>query len=125
MRRLITGLVLTSLLVVAAAAPALAGKPAISALWLDGEQVRTLVPPSASPHDGRDPLYVVPGTGGVAGVGPGDRGYHGGDWAVHVVEFTDGQFALTSEDAILQAQASGLITITRDAAADFRCPIQP
>ena len=125
MRRLITGLVLTSLLVLTVAVPALAGQPARSTLWLDGEQVRTLVPPAASPHDGRDALYRVPGTGGVAAVGPGDKGYHGGDWAVYDVTFTGGQLALTSEDAIRQAETDGLVIVTRNSAADFRCPIQP
>lgn len=125
MRRLITGLVMTSLLVVAMAAPALAGKPATGTLWLDGEQVRTLVPPAASPKPGRDALYRVPGTGGVAAVGPGDRGYHGGHWAVYDVTFTGDQVQLTSEDAIQQAQWDGLVIVTRNAAADFRCPIQP
>ena len=32
--------------------------------------VRTILPPAASPKDGTDQFYMVPGTGGVAAVGP-------------------------------------------------------
>lgn len=125
MRQLIIGTVLTSLLLVAAVTPAFAGQPARGTLWLDGEQVRTLVLQTATPQEGRDPLYLVPGTGGVAGVGPGDRGYHGGDWAVHLVSWNVEPYLLTSKEAVLAAASAGDVTITRNAEADFRCPIQP
>jgi hypothetical protein len=124
MRRLITGLVLTSLLVIASAAPTFAAKPPTDTLWLDGQQVRTIVPPAASPQQGRDAFYRVPGTGGVAAVGPGDSGYHGGKWAVYDVTFTNDQIQLTSEAAILQAEKDGLVIVVRHAADDFKCPIQ-
>lgn len=124
MRRLITGLVLTSLLAITTVAPTLAAKPPTGTLWLDGEQVRTIVPPAAAPQAGRDALYRVPGTGGVAAVGPGDKEYHGGKWAVYDVTFTDEQIPLTSEDAIRQAEADGLVIVVRNAADDFKCPIQ-
>ncbi len=124
MRRLITGLVLTSLLVIASAAPTFAAKPPTGTLWLDGQQVRTIVPPAASPQEGRDAFYRVPGTGGVAAVGPGDSGYHGGKWAVYDVTFTNGQVPLRSEAAILQAERHGLVIVVRHAADDFKCPIQ-
>lgn len=128
MRRLITGLVVTGLLVVSLAAPAFAAKPVVtSTLWLDGEQVRTLVPPAAAPKTGRDVLYMVQGTGGVAAVGPGDKGYHGGHWAAHEVAFDQGvsPYPLTTVEAILAAEAAGHVTITRRPGLDFRCPIQP
>lgn len=124
MRRLITGLVLTSLLVIASAVPTFASKPPTGMLWLEGEQVRTIVPPAASPQQGRDAFYRVPGTGGVAAVGPGDSDYHGGKWAVYDVTFTNGQIQLTSEAAILQAEKDDLVIIVRHAADDFKCPIQ-
>lgn len=124
MRRLITGFALTSLLVIASVAPTLAGQPVKTTIWLDGQQVRTIVPPAAAPQTGRDAFYKVPGTGGVAAVGPGDTGYHGGQWAVYEVSFTGAQFPLTSEDAILQAENDGLVTIVRVAADDFKCPIR-
>ena len=77
-----------------------------------------------SPQAGVDAFYKVPGTGGVAAVGPGDKGYHGGKWAVHEVSFTGAQFPLTSAEAILEAEDAGLITIVRVAADDFKCPIR-
>ena len=128
MRRLITGLVMTSLLVVSMAAPAFAAKPVgTGTLWLDGEQVRTLVPPAAAPKQGRDALYMVEGTGGVAAVGPGDKGYHGGHWAAYEVAFDQGvnPYPLRSEAAVLAAEDAGHVTITRKPGLDFRCPIQP
>ena len=128
MRRLITGLVVTGLLVVSLAAPAFAAKPVgTGTLWLDGEQVRTLVPPAATTKPGRDALYMVEGTGGVAAVGPGDKDYHGGHWAAYEVAFDRGAspYPLTSEAAVLAAEAAGVVTITRRPGLDFRCPIQP
>ena len=68
---------------------------------------------------------MVPGTGGVAGLGPGDPDYRGGAWKVYVVSWNTAMRPLTSQSAILAAQTAGDITVTRNAAADFRCPIQP
>lgn len=128
MRRLIIIAVLAVIALASLATPALAdgpvGPPAAT-LWLDGIQVRTLAPPSAFPNEGRDPIYRVPGTGGVAAVGPGTGDYHGGAWMVYDVTWHVAQRPLTSAAAVLAAAASGDITITRNAAADFRCPIQP
>ncbi|MBI3974486.1 MAG: hypothetical protein HY332_24675 [Chloroflexi bacterium] len=94
-------------------------------LWLDGKQVRTLLPPAAMPHQGVDPLFKVPGQAAVAGVGPGDGGFHGGHWQVYDVSWNVTPYLLTSATAVAQAAAAGDITITRNAAADFLCPIQP
>lgn len=67
---------------------------------------------------------MVPGTGGVAAVGPGDRGYRGGHWAVYVVSWNVAMYPLTSHQAIMAAHAAGDVDVTRVAAADFLCPIQ-
>ena len=119
MRRLITGLVLTSLLVIASAAPTFAAKPPTGTLWLDGQQVRTIVPPAAMPQEGRDALYIFPDQeqGPVAAVGPGDKAYHGGKWAVWEVTFVGTQTLLTSEADILEAEGEGLVDIVRNAGA--------
>ncbi len=91
--------------------------------------VRTVVPPAATPDDGRDNFYAV--MGGVAdqkavvGVAPGDTNYHGGDWAFHSVTWNVAPYLLTSEAAVLVAAAAGDVTITRIPANDFKCPIQP
>ena len=125
MRRLLASGALASSLLLSLAGGALAGQPVQTTIWLDGVMVRTILPPAASPQEGRDPFYMVPGTGGVAAVGPGSAGYHGGQWQVYVVSWNVAQYPLTSVDAILTAEAAGDITITRAADLDFLCPIQP
>ncbi|MBI3957125.1 MAG: hypothetical protein HY340_04025 [Candidatus Kerfeldbacteria bacterium] len=117
----IAAAILTVLLV----SPVVQAAPPFGMLWYEGEQLRTFAPPAAHPHEGRDAIYRVPGTGGVASVAPGDPGYHGGDWAVYDVTWNVPQYPLTSDDAVLAAEAAGHVTIMRNAEADFRCPIQP
>jgi len=113
--------------------PALADRPPFvfpgGCCYYEGAIVRTVVPPAATPDDGRDNFYAV--MGGVAGqkgvvaVAPGDTNYHGGDWAFHSVIWNVTPYLLTSEAAVLAAAASGDVTITRIPANDFKCPIQP
>ena len=79
---------------------------------------------AANPGEGTESFFMVPGTGGVAAVGPGDPGYHGGHWAVYVVNWNVAQYPLTSYEAIMAAHTAGHIRITRNAAADFLCPIR-
>jgi len=91
--------------------------------------VRTVVPPASNPRSGRDNFYGitngVSGQKGVVGVAPGDTDYHGGHWKFHAVTFTGASYLLTSEAAVLAAEVAGDVTITRDPALDFKCPIQP
>jgi len=92
--------------------------------------VRTVVPPAKTPKPGRDNFYGFPsgaaaGQKGVVGVIPGAAGYHGGHWAFHAVTFNVPPYLLTSEQAVLDAAATGNVTITRVPSMDFRCPIQP
>lgn len=94
-------------------------------LWYNGEQLRTFGVPAETPHGGVDAIYRVPGTGGVSSVAPGDTDYHGGLWAIYDVTWNVPQYMLTSEEAVLAAEAAGDITITRNADADFRCPVLP
>ena len=64
--------------------------------------------------------------GGVAAVGPGSAGYHGGHWQVYVVSGNlTQQPPLTSATAIEAAKVAGTVTLTRRADLDFLCPIQP
>ena len=85
----------------------------------NGTIVRTVVPPAATPNDGRDNFYAV--MGGVAGqkaivaVAPGSKGYHGGDWAFYSVTWNVAPYLLTSEAAVLVASASGDVTIESNA----------
>jgi hypothetical protein len=123
---LLTAVVVAAL--VAAPASAKAGK---GLLFHDGAMVRTVVPPSAFPHVGDDPFFMVTngveGQLGIAGLAPGDRGYNGGHWAVYVVTFSDGTtpYLLTSDEAVMEAEAAGDVSVTRMPSADFLCPIQP
>jgi hypothetical protein len=91
--------------------------------------VRTVVPPSAFPNAGRENFYAitngVSGQKGVVATAPGDLNYTGGHWAFHAVTFTVAPYLLTSEAAVLAAQAAGDVTVTRVPANDFLCPIQP
>jgi hypothetical protein len=115
----------------ALAAPAASAKAGKGLLYHDGDIVRTVVNSAAIPHGGTDPFYSVTngaeGQLGIAGVAPGDGPYHGGAWAVNLVTFNDGvtPYLLTSDEAVFAAESAGDVTITRDADADFRCPVQP
>jgi hypothetical protein len=113
-----------AVLVLTAPASAKAGK---GFLYLDGQVFGTTVTPSTLPHGGNDPLFSVTngveGQLGIAGVGPGQPGYNGGAWEVYRVTFTVAPYLLTSDEAVMAAEAAGDVTVTRDAAADFRCPI--
>ena len=72
-------------------AQSLQAEPPFGQLYYDGAVVRTVVPPAAAPKQGRDPIYpIMGGVEGqlpVAAVAPGDKGYHGGKWAVNGVMF--------------------------------------
>ena len=126
MRRPLTSVALALGLLLGLTGAAFAGQPVKTTIWLNGEEVRTILPPAASPQDGTDPFYMVPGTGGVAAVGPGDADYHGGHWQVYVVSWNvPDQRLLTSDEAIAQAEEDGDITITRASDLDFLCPILP
>lgn len=117
------------LMVMMAAAPALGARAGFGNLYYDGMVVRTVVPPAAMPQEGRDNFYVVvegaEGQLGVAAVAPGDRDYHGGQWAFHRVEWNVDPYLLISEQEVLAAAAAGDVMITREPANDFKCPIQP
>ncbi len=98
--------------------------------YYNGQMVRTVVPPAASPQEGTDNFYGFPGAAavgqlGVVGVIPGVPGYHGGHWRFHAVTWNVTPYLLTSEAAVLAAAAAGDVTATRIPANDFKCPIQP
>ena len=114
-----------------ATAQSVHAKPAFGELFYDGGVVRTVIPPAAAPKKGRDAIYpIVGGVEGqlpVAAVGPGDKDYHGGKWAVSVVMWNVDMdpYLLTSAEMVLDAESWGYVTITRMRDADFKCPIQP
>jgi hypothetical protein len=82
------------------------------------------------PNTGIDNFYEVQGGAagqlGIASVAPGADGYHGGHWKVFTVTFNQDKVPvlLTSQAAVLAAQSAGTVTVTRNASADFLCPVQ-
>ena len=80
---------------------------------------------------GTDPLATFtnstnPDQKGVAAFAPGSpTGHHGGRWAVYRATWTSGDSsALVTSWAELQSYVtSGELSLARDAAADFRCPV--
>ena len=63
---------------------------------------------------------------GVAEFAPGSpTGHHGGRWAVYRVTWTSGDSStlVTSWSQLQSLANTGQLTITRDPAADFRCPV--
>lgn len=99
-------------------------------LFHDGTVVGTVVTPSPiAAGSGTDPFYNVTngasGQLGIAGVAPGDGPYHGGSWQVYLVTFNTGvtPYLLTSDEAVMAAEAAGDVTVTRAGDADFRCPV--
>jgi hypothetical protein len=114
-------------LVVVLPATATTGK---GQLFHDGAVVGTVVTPSPiAAGSGTDPFYNVTngasGQLGIAGVAPGDGPYHGGSWQVFLVTFNPAvtPYLLTSDEAVMAAEAAGDVTVTRAGDADFRCPV--
>ena len=123
-----TAVVAAGVLTAVGAQAAFGAEPGFGRLYLNGQIVGTVVPPAhVAPGSGRDPFYKVTngaaGQLGIAGVGPGDHGYNGGDWEVFTVTFKVQPYLLTSGNAVAAAAAKGDVTVTRQPAQDFRCPI--
>src|SRR5438445_9486746 len=106
-----------------------AASPGFGHLYFNGTIVRTVVPPAAFPNEGRDNFYKATngatGQLGIVAVAPGSPGYNGGHWKVFTVTFSSGikPVLLTSEQTVLSAQNAGMVTVTRNAAAGFLCPV--
>ena len=124
----VAAIIASALLVLPSPASASAGK---GSLFHDGNIIRTVVVSAPVPGGGTDPFYEVAngvaGQLGIAGVAPGDGPYHGGSWEVFLVTFNQGvtPYILTSNEAVFAAEAAGDVAVSRDATADFRCPVQP
>jgi hypothetical protein len=131
MRRSVTAVLVTMTLLVLMAAPV--GAKSFGMLYAEGEIFRTFgTPAQVDPGTGTDPIFTFTNSSNadqlsVARYAPGD-GSHGGRWAVYHVTWVDAEDAgtLIIDFETLQSYADqGLLTIVRDEAADFRCPILP
>jgi len=99
-------------------------------LHYDDAVVRTVATPTSQPGAGVDAIYAFPGDKAdgqlsITSVAPGDRDYHGGRWAVYVVEWNVTPYNVTSDAALLAAAGAGDVSIARMSAADFVCPVTP
>ena len=130
MRRMLLAIVAASALVTAIAVPVSA--KTFGLLYAEDDTFRTFGNPArVDPGTGTDPIYTFenstnPDQLSVARYAPGS-GSHGGRWAVHHVTWTTGDPStlITSFDALMTHVALGEVSIVRDEAADFRCPILP
>lgn len=123
-------MVVAGILTAAGSQVAFGAVPGFGNLFLNGQVVGTVLPPAeVALGSGRDPFYKVingaSGQLGIAGVGPGEPGYHGGDWQVWTVTFKSGvtPYLLKSGFDVATAKGKGDVTVVRQEAQDFRCPI--
>ena len=130
MRRTLVTFLAAVAAVVLIAAPASA--KTFGSLYAEGDVYRTFGNPANVPDGtGTDPIFAFanssnPDQLSVAQFAPG-RGSHGGRWAVHVVTWTNGDpnTLVTSYEQLAMLEEMDKLTIVRDPAADFRCPILP
>jgi hypothetical protein len=128
-RTLLTlALAMTAVLVVAAPISA----RTFGAVYVDDQVYRVFGNKANVPDGtGTDPLVTFTNSTnadqlGVAEFAPGLVGHHGGRWAVYRATWTgsgDPSTLVTSYAALQTYAQSGQLQITRDAAADFRCPV--
>jgi hypothetical protein len=131
MRRLLMATLTVAAMLVALAAPVAA--KSFGMLYAEGETFRTFgTPAMVAPGTGTDPIYTFtnstnPDQLSVARYAPGE-GSHGGRWAVYHATWVNAEDAgtlITSFEALQAYVDAGLLTVVRDEAADFRCPILP
>jgi len=130
MKRTLLTLTLAMTAVLAVAAPISART--FGAVYVDNQVYRVFGNKANVPDGtGTDPLVTFtnstnPDQLGVAELAPGLIGHHGGRWAVYRATWIGGgdpSTLVTSYDALRMYAQSGQLQITRDAAADFRCPV--
>jgi hypothetical protein len=109
------------------------GARSFDRLYAEGEVFRTFgTPARVDPGTGTDQIYTFtnssnPDQLSVARYAPGS-GSHGGRWAVYHatwVSAADANTLITDYESLASYADQGRLTIVRDAAADFRCPILP
>ena len=131
MRRSLIAVLAALVVLIVVAAPVSA--KSFGLLYAEGEIFRTFGNPAqVDPGTGTDPIYTFTNSSNVdqlsvARYAPGD-GSHGGRWAVYHATWVNAEDAdtlITDFETIESYASQGLLTIVRDEAADFRCPILP
>lgn len=131
MRRSLLAVLTALTVLIVVAAPV--GAKSFGRLYAEGEVFRTFGNPArVDPGTGTDPIYTFtnssnPDQLSVARYAPG-QGSHGGRWAVYHATWVDPGDAhtlITDFHTLLSYANQGLLTVVRDEAADFRCPILP
>lgn len=131
MRRLVLAAA-TGLVALAALTGPVAART-FGAVYVDNEVYRVFGNPANVPDGtGTDPFAKFTNSTnsnqlGVAEFGPGTdpMGSHGGRWAVYRATWTSGDPStlVTSWSQLQSLADAGALAITRDPAADFRCPV--
>jgi hypothetical protein len=105
MKRLLLGVLVAGVAVIAFAASAMAGGVTGPAFYVDGGLYRTVGTPTdlsdtGAPDSSFDTIYQFFGLQpNVATAAPGDPGYNGGRWRVHGLRFSDYAAAVAKFDA--------------------------
>jgi hypothetical protein len=130
MRRILLAAVCGLLGVMALAGPV--GARSFGGAFVD-DQVYRVFGNAANVPDGTgtDPFAIftnstADGQLGVAEFAPGSIGHHGGRWAIYRATWigdADTSELVTSWTELKQLESDGMIMLSRDAAADFRCPV--
>lgn len=131
MRRLVSLLVGTGLLLTVAAAPVAAGGPPTpDAFYADGTLYRTIATPASfvgtgAPDSSFEPIYALgPGLTNVAEAAPGQPGFKGGRWIVLPVIWHVPAVQLTRSSEVHALLADGSIELGPEVTR-FECPIIP
>ena len=131
MRRSLIAVLAVLAVLIVAAAPVSARS--FGTLFAEGDVYRTFgTPADVDPGTGTDPIYTFtnssnPDQLSVARHAPG-KGSHGGRWAVYHATWVDAEDAdtlITDFETLESYVSQRLLTVVRDEAADFRCPILP
>ena len=131
MRRSLIAVLTALVVLIVVAAPV--GAKSFGKLYAEGDVYRTFRNSArVDPGTGTDPIYTFTNSSNadqlsVARYAPG-QGSHGGRWAVYHATWVDAEDAanlITSFESLESFVDQGLLTIVRDEATDFRCPILP
>jgi hypothetical protein len=102
-----------------------------NAIWVNNTLYSTVATPNSLPNHGPfNPIYAFTNATStqrsIAQFAPGDVGYVGGRWEVHLVTFTGTQPPeIKSYAQLLQYEMNGTVTIDNSVAKRFVCTLVP